>query len=79
MGCRLTVIKMVLHHECVMFGRLRSEVEKQESQHKETFSQLQNRHAAEVAELTEQLLEAENMRATYEKEVRYVPFCPPMF
>jgi len=69
---------MVLHH-VVMFHRLRSEVEKQESQHKETFSQLQIRHAAELAELTEQLLEAENMRATYEKEVCYVPFCPSMF
>jgi hypothetical protein len=54
-------------------------VEKQESQHKETFSQLHNRHAAELAELTEQLLEAENMRATYEKEVCYQPFCRPMF
>lgn len=50
--------------------RLRSELEKQECQHKEFHAQLQNRHASELAQLTEQLLEAENMRTTYEKEVR---------
>ena len=48
--------------------RLRSEMEKQEQQHKETISQLNNRHAAELDALSEQLLEADGMRATYEKE-----------
>lgn len=49
-------------------ARLRSELEKQEVQHKELLVQLNNRHAAELSELREQLLEADNMRATFEKE-----------
>jgi serine/threonine-protein kinase MRCK len=48
--------------------RLRSELEKQEMQHKELASQLSSRHSAELSALNEQLLEADNMRATYEKE-----------
>lgn len=48
--------------------RLRSELEKQEAQHKEALSQLHQRHAAELDHLSEQLMEAEGMRVTYEKE-----------
>ena len=43
-------------------------MEKQEMQHKELASQLSSRHAAELSALNEQLMEADNMRATYEKE-----------
>ncbi|KAK4005018.1 hypothetical protein OUZ56_006742 [Daphnia magna] len=56
---------MELNQELV---RLRSELEKQEMQHKEMVSQLGNRHAIELSALNDQLLEADNMRATYEKE-----------
>ena len=49
-------------------ARLRSELEKQEMQHKELASQLSSRHAAELSALNEQLIEADNMRATYEIE-----------
>lgn len=49
-------------------ARLRSELEKQEMQHKELASQLSSRHAVELSALNEQLMEADNMRATYEKE-----------
>ena len=49
-------------------ARLRSELEKQEMQHKELASQLSLRHAAELSALNEQLMEADNMRATNEKE-----------
>ena len=52
--------------------RLRNELEAQESGYKEMLAQLQTKHASEVTELKEQLLEAETMQATYEKEVTYL-------
>lgn len=56
---------MELNQELV---RLRTELEGRELQHKEAAGQLSSRHAAELNELREQLMEADSMRATFEKE-----------
>ena len=54
--------------DCCCF-RLRNELEKQEGQHKELLAQLHNRHTSEMDEMGEQMIETENMRTTFEKEV----------
>ena len=48
---------------------MRNELEKQEGEHKELLSQLHNRHTSEMDHIGEQMMETENMRTTFEKEV----------
>ena len=55
---------------CFFWFRLRNELEKQEGEHKELLSQLHNRHTSEMDHIGEQMMETENMRTTFEKEVR---------
>ena len=63
-GCEFAGTQPGICSTAVQIGETRDA-----AKHKELASQLSSRHAAEVSALNEQLmLEADNMRATYEKE-----------
>lgn len=68
----LGVVIYSINAGALTFGRMKSELEKQQAEHNEEISQLQQKYKLEIESLKDQLLEAEARRESLEIEVRLV-------